>query len=104
MRDRDAGSSIRDSRSGIGDARSEDPGFQTAKTPRMKLGVFHTTTANPWGGTYTIKEDIFRGLLTAIDGSGHELVVFSDDVAARSRFPSAGVAWVPVDGLRRRAW
>jgi glycosyltransferase involved in cell wall biosynthesis len=70
----------------------------------MKLGAFHTATANPWGGTYTIKEDIFRGLLTAVEGSGHELVVFTDDVSAASRFPSAGVSWVAVGGLRRRAW
>ena len=65
----------------------------------MKLGVFHTTTANPWGGTYTIKEDIFRGLLAAIDGSGHELTVFTDDVSAAARFRAPGVAWIRVGEL-----
>jgi glycosyltransferase involved in cell wall biosynthesis len=70
----------------------------------MRLGLFYTATKNPWGGTYTIKEDIFRGLLSAVPGSGHELVVFSDDPSAASRFPSAGVTWVRVGGLRWRAW
>jgi len=69
----------------------------------MRLGVFHTVARNPWGGTYTIKHDIFRGLAAAVHGSGHELVVFTDDDAERSRFPSAGVSWVKVRALRRRA-
>jgi len=70
----------------------------------MRLGVFHTVAANPWGGTYTIREDIFRGLASAVDGSGHELVVFSDDTSVRATYPEAGVSWVEVDGLRWRAW
>jgi glycosyltransferase involved in cell wall biosynthesis len=69
----------------------------------MRLGVFHTVARNPWGGTYTIKHDIFRGLAAAVDGCGHELVVFTDDDSARTQFPSAGVSWVKVRGLRRRA-
>ena len=69
----------------------------------MRLGVFHTVTANPFGGTFTIREDIFEGLATAIDGSGHELVVFTNDASAASRFPSAGVSWVAVGRLRSRA-
>jgi len=69
----------------------------------MRLGVYYTSAANPWGGSYTIKEDIFRGLAAAVAGSGHELVAFTDDPAAASRFPSAGVSWVKVGGLRRRA-
>jgi hypothetical protein len=69
----------------------------------MRLGVFHTVTANPFGGTFTIREDIFEGLATAIDGSGHELVVFTNDASAASRFPSAGVSWVNVGRLRSRA-
>src|SRR3954466_7079691 len=69
----------------------------------MRLGVFHTTAPNPWGGTYTVKEDTFSGLLAAASGSGHELMVFSDDVTAASRFPTAGVTWVKVNRLRSRA-
>jgi glycosyltransferase involved in cell wall biosynthesis len=70
----------------------------------VKLGVFHTTTSAPFGGTYTVKEDLFDGLASAVGGSGHELVVFTNDASAASRFPSAGVSWVEVGGLRRRAW
>jgi glycosyltransferase involved in cell wall biosynthesis len=70
----------------------------------MRLGVYYTSPANPFGGTYTIKEDLFRGLAAAIGGSGHELVVFSDDVTARERFAGTGLTWVQVNGLRRRAW
>jgi glycosyltransferase involved in cell wall biosynthesis len=69
----------------------------------MRLGVFYTSPPNPWGGSYTIKEELVRGLTAAIAGSGHELVVFTDDDSAASRFPSAGVSWVTVRGLRRRA-
>jgi glycosyltransferase involved in cell wall biosynthesis len=69
----------------------------------MKLGVFHTVAAYQWGGTFTIKEDLFRGLASAVDGSGHELVVFSDDTSARARYPSAHVSWVQVSALRWRA-
>jgi glycosyltransferase involved in cell wall biosynthesis len=70
----------------------------------MRLGVYYTSPSNPFGGTYTIKEDLFRGLVTAIPGSGHELVVFTDDLAAQSRFPGTEISWVHVPGLRRRAW
>ena len=70
----------------------------------MKLGVFHTVTANPWGGTYTIREDIFLGLLSAIGGSGHELVVFTDDTSVSAKYQAPNVSWVQVDGLRWRAW
>ena len=69
----------------------------------MRLGVFHTVAANPFGGTFTIREDIFEGLAAAIDGSGHELVVFTNDASAASRYPSNGVSWVTVGRLRSRA-
>jgi glycosyltransferase involved in cell wall biosynthesis len=69
----------------------------------VRLGVFHTVTANPFGGTFTVREDIFEGLATAIGGSGHELVVFTNDASAASRVPSKGVSWVNVGRLRSRA-
>jgi glycosyltransferase involved in cell wall biosynthesis len=69
----------------------------------MKIGVFYTPAAHPDGDTDTIEEDILRGLLSAIDGSGHELTVFTVDTAAQERFGTAGVSWVVVSGLRWRA-
>jgi len=69
----------------------------------MRLGVFYTVARNPWGGTYTIKHDIFRGLAAVAHESGHELVVFTDDESARTRFPTHGVSWVKVPALRARA-
>jgi len=69
----------------------------------MKLGVFHTVAAYQWGGTFTIKEDLFRGLVSAIDDSGHELVVFTDDMSARERYPSPRISWVEVRSVRLRA-
>lgn len=70
----------------------------------MRLGVYYTSPSNPWGGTYTIKEDLFQGLVTAIGPSGGRLVVFTDDRTARERFGSDGVEWVTVAGARRKAW
>jgi glycosyltransferase involved in cell wall biosynthesis len=69
----------------------------------MRLGVFHTVTKKPFGGTFTVREDIFDGLTAEIGASGHELVVFTNDASAAGRFPSAGVTWVNVDRLRWRA-
>jgi glycosyltransferase involved in cell wall biosynthesis len=69
----------------------------------MRLGVYHTAHAAPGSGTRTIEDDIVQGLLSAIPGSGHELVVFTDDAAVASRDARSGVTWVTVGGLRRRA-
>ena len=65
----------------------------------MRLGVYYAAPSNPFGGTYTVKEDMFRALAAAVAGSGNELVVFSDDVSAAARFPRTGVSWVKVRGL-----
>jgi glycosyltransferase involved in cell wall biosynthesis len=69
----------------------------------MRLGVYHTAHTAPGAGRSTIQEDIFHGLLSAIQGSGHELIVFTDDATAASRPAQAGVTWVRVGALRRRA-
>jgi len=67
----------------------------------MRLGVYYSANTASGDGIGTIAEDMLRGVLTAVQGSGHELVVFTDDAGAASRSaPPLGVTWVKVGSLR----